>query len=179
MGQACAPDDVAPRLHFGSVSHLTWMLADERAELATADLGGTRAADPQYLNRLAIDGAVRRIAPLALEAAGQARMAGQLRGLPPIREAADLRRTLEVVRVLGDQLGARTPARRVMIELDRGIRDAMTSGFPDVRCAQIAGHGTMEAAVAAAAIEAGAPRELVTRESVELLDRMAAAARVG
>ncbi|HEY8427344.1 MAG TPA: hypothetical protein VIL20_03185 [Sandaracinaceae bacterium] len=173
----CAPPDVSPRLHFAEMSHFTWMRPDERAALVAIDLTGTARADVRALDRAGVDAAVRRIAPVALEARGQRRMAGELRALPPIRGQEDLRGALEVVRVLGDQLAERSPERRVMTVLQRGIRESMTSGFPALRCAEITGHGTVEAAVAAAAVEAGAPRARVTEESVAALDAMARAAR--
>ncbi len=177
--RACAPPDVAPRLHFARVSQLTWMEADERADLARVDLSDTAGAGSERLDRMGIDAATRELAPLALEATGHPRMAERLRGLPPLRDVRDLRRAREVVRILGAQLGERTPERRVLVVLERGIRRSMTLGFPELRCADIQGHGTIEAAVAAAALEAGVPRAHVTTESLALLERMAAAARTG
>lgn len=178
--RACAPPDVAPRLHFARVSQLTWMDADERADLARVDLSDTAGAGAERLDRLGLDAATRALAPLALEATGHPEMAEQLRALPPLRDRSDLRRARAVAQILGDQLGARAPERRVLIVLERGIRRSMTTGgSPELRCADIQGHGTIEAAVAAAALEAGVPRALVTAESLALLERMAREARAG
>lgn len=177
--RACAPPDVAPRLHFARISQLTWMEADERADLAGVDLSDTAGAGAERLDRLGLDAATRELAPLALEATGHPEMAEELRALPPLHDRSDLRRARAVAQILGDQLGARTPERRVLIVLERGIRRSMTTGFPELRCADIQGHGTIEAAVAAAALEAGVPRALVTAESLALLERMAREARAG
>jgi hypothetical protein len=173
----CTAPDVSPRLHFARVSDLSWMSASERVLLATPDLSRTAGADVQALERFAIDSAMRRIAPLGLDAAGAAVIAARFRRAPEIRTRDDLARALEMVRESARELPEGVRGHHVLAVLERGMREALENGFPDVRCAYIVGHGTIESEVAAAAIEAGAPRSRVAEVSVDLLSQMAELAR--
>lgn len=171
----CAPDDVAPRLHFAKVSHLGWMSARERVALAEADVGHTRGADAAALERLAIDAAVRRMTPLALASVGEAALAERLAALPPIDEPEDVQPAIAQVADARREAESEE-AEWVLAVLDASLRERRA---PLDGCEEIALDDTIESAVAAAAVRAGAPRAQVTEEAVALLDRMAIAARAG
>ncbi len=173
----CAGPDVAPRLHFSRVSDLSWMNADERVLLATPNLANTRGADPEVLEREAIDGAMRVLAPIGLEAAGAPAQAARLRAAPAVRSEADLEQALSTVEAMEAELPRGARGHRVLAVLARGMSHALSHPFPGSRCAYIVGHGTIESEVAAAAIEAGAPRSQVTEASVDLLAALAEDAR--
>jgi hypothetical protein len=169
----CAPDDVAPRLHFSKVSHLGWMSARERVALAEADVGHTREGDDAQLDRLAIDAAVRRMAPAGLEAAGEGALAERMRAVAPIHDPADVEAAVALVSQARRE--ATTPeGEQVLTVLEAALRQ------PHERlghCVEIGVGDTLESAVAAAAVRAGAPRAQITREAVALLERMASASR--
>jgi hypothetical protein len=173
----CSAPDVAPRLHFAKVSDLSWMSASERVLLATPDISGTSGADTQALDRFAIDGAMRRIAPLGLEAAGAPALAMRLRSAPPIETLGDLQRAWTSVEDMERELPEGTRGHHVLAVLERGMRHALDRGFTDARCAYVVGHGTLESELAAAAIDAGAPRSRVVEANVDLLAQMADFAR--
>lgn len=177
---ACAPADVAPRLHFAQVSHLAWMTAGERVALAETDVSDTRGAEAGRLESLALEGALRRIAPIAMDAAGHAEIADRLRAAPPIDAPKDVRMALRIVEDAENELPVGSEAGPVLATLDDGLRAALEEDRPpDVRCAEVSERGTLESRVAAAAIRAGAPRARITAESLALLERMADAARAG
>ena len=170
----CAPEDVAPRLHFAKVSHLGWMSARERVALAEADVGHTREGDDaEGLDRLAIDAAVRRMAPVALEAAGEGALAERMRALAPIDDPQDVVAAMALVSRARRE--AATPAgEQVLAVLETALREPHE---PLDRCVEVAVGDTLESAVAAAAVRAGAPRAQITREAVALLEQMASASR--
>lgn len=174
---SCAPEDVAARLHFAKVSQLSWRTPTERVALARADVGDTRQGDTQTLDRVALDAAMRRIAPIALEATGERAAAMELRAAAPLLTASDLEAAIAVVASARAELPRGSPAEPVLASLENGLRDAQAEGFPEVRCAELVGHGTVESQVAAAAIRAGAPRARIAAEGIDLLHRMAATAR--
>lgn len=173
----CSAPDVAPRLHFARVSDLSWMSSSERVLLAGTDIARTRGADTQALDRLALDGAMRVIAPMGLEAAHAPELAARLRSAPPIRTREDVQGALMTVERMETELLAGSRGRHLLDVLARGLRESLDRGFPETRCAYIVGHGTIESEVAAAAIAAGASRERVAEASVDLLSEMAAVAR--
>ncbi len=173
----CAAPDVSPRLHFAKVSDLSWMNARERVLLATPDISNTKGADTQALERMALDSAMRVIAPLGLDAAGAPEIAARLRRAPPIRSRDDLARALATVEAAERELPEGARGHHVIAVLARGVRATLESGFPEARCAYVVGNGTIESEVAASAIEAGAPRSRVTEASVDLLAQMADYAR--
>ena len=166
----CAPDDVAPRLHFAKVSHLGWMSARERIALAGADVGHTEGGEEAALERIAIDGAVRRMAPIALEAAGEPELATVLRASPPIDARQDA--IARVARARGE--ATTEGGEQILAVLEAALREA---GAPFDRCEEIAAGDTVESAMAVAAVRAGAPRAQITREAVALLEQMASASR--
>lgn len=173
----CAPGDVAARLHFAKVSHLGWMSPDERVALAEADVARTRGADPEALELLALDGALRRMAPIALESAGHAAQAARLRAAPAIETRDDVEAALAIVERARREVD-RPAATRLLAILEDALRQWL-AGDPATRgqCEELAPPDTVEATVAAAAIRAGAPRARIANESVALLDRMARSAR--
>jgi len=169
----CAPDDVAPRLHFAKVSHLGWMSARERVALAEADVGHTRERDGAELDRLAIDASVRRMAPVGLEAAGEGALAERMRALAPIDDPADVEAAMALVS--GARREAATPeGEQLLAVLEAALREPHE---PLGHCVEIGVGDTLESSVAAAAVRAGAPRAEITREAVALLERMASASR--
>lgn len=166
----CAPDDVAPRLHFAKISHLGWMSARERVALAAADVGHTGGGEEAELERLAIDAAVRRMAPIALASAGEPALAAALEALAPIDDrAAAIAQVSRARRQAETEGGA-----QVLAVLEAALREA---GEPLERCEEIATGDTIESAMAVAAVRAGAPRAQITREAVALLEQMASASR--
>lgn len=172
----CAPDDVSARLYFSKVSHLTWMSPNERIALATPDIGGTRGGDDERLERLALDAAVRRMTPIALESAGETALAERLRAAPEVRSTADVQDAVAIVESARREASAESA--RLLATLEEELRESLAGEHTvRARCEEIALPDTVEATVAIAAVRAGAPRARIAAESVALLERMVASAR--
>jgi hypothetical protein len=85
LEQSDAPvDDVSPVIVQYRNALWRWFAPEERSRLDAIDASGTAGAEAHLLRFFAVDRALRRFAPMALDAVVRGREAVRLRALPPV-----------------------------------------------------------------------------------------------